>query len=187
MCPIWYQDYAIPVPALSGQNTWSLPFTAVYIDDITIFSPNRIEHIWHVKTVIDRLTRYNILIRADKSLFGQRKVRLLGFVVSGAGVEMDQDKVTVIKNWPKPRTHRQLLRFLGAANYYRQFVPHFSNLSHPLGAVRQQKGPVEWTGDMEKAFTTLKASIADSTLLTYPDDSKKYVVATDESEVGLGA
>eukprot|EP00171_Calliarthron_tuberculosum_P008611 IDg8611t1 len=76
-----------------------IPFVAVYVDDIVVFSKTRAEHIQH------------------------GKVRLLGFVVSGKGIEMDSSKSTVIANWEKPRTVQQLLRFLGAANYYRQFVP----------------------------------------------------------------
>ncbi len=49
-----------------------LPFVAVYVDDITIFSESRSEHILHVAEVIRRLNKWNIPIRADKSRFGQK-------------------------------------------------------------------------------------------------------------------
>ncbi len=120
-------------------------FVAVYLDDITIFSCNREEHVEHVRMVIERVTMWNVPIRAEKSRFGQKKVKLLGFIISGRGVEMDPNKVEARKSWTRPKTVRHLLRFLGAANWYRQFIRNFSSISHSLDAVRKQKGIITWT------------------------------------------
>ncbi len=164
-----------------------IPFVAVYVDDIVVFSKNKAEHIVHVKAVIDRLTEFNLLIRVDKSRFGQTKVRLLGFVVSGKGIEMDPSKATAISSWVKPKTVQQLLRFLGAANYYRQFVPNFSTISHPLDEVRKRKGVIKWTQEMENAFEDLRQHIAKKVVLSYPSDTKMFILGTDASDFGLGA
>lgn len=159
----------------------------VYVDDIIVFSADKSQHSVHVTIVLDRLTKWNLPVRADKSRFGQKKVRLLGFVVSGEGVRMDPKKVESIRSWQKPRTVKQLQRFLGAANFYRQFIPNFSTISHPLDAVRSGKGSLKWTDEMEESFKKLKELMSAHTMLAYPNDSKDFIIGTDASDYGLGA
>lgn len=164
-----------------------LPFVAVYVDDIVIFSENRDAHITHVICVMERLNKWNIPIRKDKSRFGQKMIYLLGYQISGDGVQMDSRKVSPIRNWKKPETAKQLQRFLGMANYYRQFVRNFSTITAPLDRVRKATGRLEWTDEMKDSFQTIKDVICQRTLLTHPDDRKQYVVGTDASATGVGA
>ena len=63
-----------------------LDYVAVYVDDIVIFSMSFEEHIDHVKEVIDRLTKSNLIINKEKSHFLCTQVVLLGFVVQTARV-----------------------------------------------------------------------------------------------------
>ncbi len=94
-----------------------MPFVAVYIDEVVIFSNSQHEHVEHIKAVIELLTRYKLLIRADKSRLGQKTVRLLGFIVSGKGIEMDPAKMEAVENWDRQHTLKQVESFLAAANY----------------------------------------------------------------------
>eukprot|EP00171_Calliarthron_tuberculosum_P006806 IDg6806t1 len=81
-----------------------VPFVAVYVDDIVIFSRSRAEHVEHVRFVIELLTKFSLLIRVDKSRFGQSAVRLLGFIITGKGIQKDPTKVSAISNWERPDT-----------------------------------------------------------------------------------
>lgn len=162
-------------------------FAICYIDDIVVFSNNREQYIEHAKAVIDRLTEYSLPVRVDKSRFAQKMIRLLGFVISGAGVQMDASKVESILAWPKPKTVKQLLRFLGAANFYRQFMKDFSSISAPLDAVRKHKGELRWTERMEAAFEKWRQGIASGVILAHPDSPREYIIGTDASDFGLGA
>ena len=164
-----------------------LPFVVVYIDDITIVSKNREEHVEHVKFVINELTRWNIPIREDKSRFGQKEIKLLGHIISGTGIRKDPRKVEVVKNWKKPKTSKQLCRFLGFANYYRQFISHFSTISSPLDEKRKTKGELKWDDQMDEAFKKLKDEIYNRIELLHPKPNCPYILCTDASDVGLGA
>lgn len=126
-------------------------------------------------------------INVDKSRFGQIVVHLLGYVVSRQGIEMDNEKVQALLDWPQPTTVKQLTRFLGAANYYRQFVKNFSLTSHPLDVMRKKSGVITWTEELVKAFNFIKQSISEKVLLHYPDDTKPFKIWTDASSIGLGA
>jgi hypothetical protein len=43
--------------------------------------------------------------------------KLLGFVVSNKGIEVDADKVKAIQDMPAPKTEREVRGFLGRLNY----------------------------------------------------------------------
>lgn len=46
----------------------------------------------------------------------------MGHVISDQGVEMDQEKVTIVQEWSVPMTIKALRGFLGLTRYYRRFI-----------------------------------------------------------------
>ncbi len=60
-------------------------------------------------------------------------------------------------------------------------------ISQALDAVRKQKGTLRWNDSLNEQFEKLKDKMAKCTMLSHPDDSKKYVAGTDASTVGIGA
>jgi hypothetical protein len=51
----------------------------VYLDDVTIFSKNREDHISHLKKVFNRCRRYDISLNPKKSIFVVDEGKLMGF------------------------------------------------------------------------------------------------------------
>jgi hypothetical protein len=56
----------------------------------------------------------------------------MSYVVSSDGVSADPDKISVVKNWPVPKTVKELRLFIGFASYYRRFVKDFYKFADPL-------------------------------------------------------
>jgi SepF-like predicted cell division protein (DUF552 family) len=77
-----------------------------YLDDILIYSTDELEHEAHVKQVVDRLRAAGLQADIQKCEFSVTKTKYLGFIVSTEGIQVDQDKVKVIADWPQPRTVR---------------------------------------------------------------------------------
>jgi len=57
------------------------------------------------------------------------KVPFLGVVMGEGKVEMEEDKVEGVLKWPTPQCMRDVRKFLGLANYYRQFVKDFTRVA----------------------------------------------------------
>ena len=57
-----------------------------------------------------------------KFTFGVKSGKLLGFVVSQRGIEVDLDKVKVILEMPEPRSKKLVRGFLGRLNYITRFI-----------------------------------------------------------------
>jgi len=47
-------------------------------------------------------------------------------------VEMQKEKVKGVLSWLTPRNIKEIQKFLGLANYYRQFIRDFAKMAVPL-------------------------------------------------------
>ena len=54
-----------------------------------------------------------------------------GFILIDKVVEMEQDRISTILNWPESESVRGVQSFLEFANFYRRFVKELSRIAHP--------------------------------------------------------
>uniref|UniRef100_A0A6Q2Y968 Gypsy retrotransposon integrase-like protein 1 n=1 Tax=Esox lucius TaxID=8010 RepID=A0A6Q2Y968_ESOLU len=163
-------------------------FVIIYLDDILIYSGNLTEHVGHVRQVLQRLQQHKLYVKLEKSVFHVSKVAFLGSVLSPGCVQMDESKVSAVRQWPPPKTVKELQRFLGFANYYRRFIRNFSTIAAPLTALTSQKTrTLCWTDAAKSAFERLKDLFTSAPILHQPDSGLPFVVEVDASETGVGA
>ncbi len=163
-------------------------WVVVYIDDILIYSNSFDEHIHHVRSVLQRLTQYQLYAKAEKCEFHQTKTSFLGYVISQEGVAMDDNKVRAVVDWPQPHTVKELQRFLGFANFYRRFIKNFSSVAAPLTAMtRRNASLLTWSPEALQAFQELKIRFTSAPILHHPDPSLSFIVEVDASSTGIGA
>ena len=51
-------------------------------------------------------------------------------------IEMEEDKVKMVWEWPEPRNTKGVERFLGFTNYYHCFIKNFSTIAGPLNKLK---------------------------------------------------
>ena len=86
----------------------------------------------HVRQVLQILQEHKLQVKEKKSYFGQTSVPYLIFVVISEGIQPDPTHTQALKQWPLPSSTKELKIILGGINFYRKFIPSFSNLSQPL-------------------------------------------------------
>ena len=73
-------------------------FCTAYLDDIIIYSDNELEHTEHVRKVLQRLLKAGLYVDIQKSEFKVKKTKFLGFIIRTKGIEVDLEKVSIIKD-----------------------------------------------------------------------------------------
>ena len=119
-------------------------FVVVYFDDILIYSKILEEHVLHLKEVFIVLLSEKLYANLNKCTFCTDHVVFLGFVVSSKGVQVDEEKVKAIQEWPTPTNASQVRSFHGLAGFYRRFVKDFSTIAAPLTEVIKKHVGFKW-------------------------------------------
>ena len=114
------------------QTLEPVPQTSAYIDNIFTHSKQFQEHLKYLKTCFQQLRKNNLSLRLDKCEFAQEQVEQLGLVISASGISPSPSNVSKINEFPRPNNIKELKRFLGMSNYYREFIPRFSEVAGPL-------------------------------------------------------
>ena len=86
----------------------------------------------------------------------------------------------------RPKTGKAMESFLGFVNFLRDYVPNFALIAGSLEKLRKVKriGEKEWTDEVQGAWDKLKAVLKKAPVLSAPDYSLPFRVATDASQYG---
>ena len=79
---------------------------------------------------------------------------------------MDLAKVSALTSWDPPETRKQLLRFLGFANFYLRFIRGSSSIA---SALTSPKAPFRWSNEAQNSFETLKTRFTTTPILQIPE------------------
>ncbi|CAF1087531.1 unnamed protein product, partial [Brachionus calyciflorus] len=120
-----------------------------YIDDIFIFSKTFEEHLEHLESLLKKLKEANMKVKTVKCKIARKTTMFLGYKISEKGIEIDESRVKVIKEYPKPKTCKHVKQFLGLASYYRQFIPNFSDIVDPLNKLSRKNVRFKWDENYE--------------------------------------
>ncbi|RDX63519.1 hypothetical protein CR513_58044, partial [Mucuna pruriens] len=84
------------------------------------------------KELFERLRKYWLRLNPAKCTSGVKTRMLLGFIVNERGIELDLDKVKVIRNMSAPKTEKEVRGFLGRVNYIARFISQLTATYSPI-------------------------------------------------------
>lgn len=102
------------------------------MDDIIIMSHESSDHLTHLKKFFDHLRRYKLKLNPAKYAFGVPVGKLLGFIVSRRGIELDPSKIKAIQEFPSLKTKKEVMSFLGRPNYISRFIAQSNVVCEPI-------------------------------------------------------
>jgi hypothetical protein len=110
----------------------------VYLNDILIYSDTPEEHTKNVREVFRHLREQGLYCKLSKCEFSITTCEYLGYILSSDGLKMLSEKVKAIQDWPVPQKVKDIQSFLGFCNFYRHFIPSYSNITIPLTCLIQK-------------------------------------------------
>lgn len=187
-----YQFRCTPFGLQSSPIAWLYTINAVlrdftnrnvfwYMDDIIVHAQNESSNIQLVRKILKKLIEHNLKLKPEKCSFLQSNVKFLGYKISKNGLEIDGDKMKCIKNYPRPKTPQDVMRFCGFTNFYRKWVEDFAKVAKPLYNLCKKDNKFEWTVECEEAFEKLKLALITPPVLAFPRFDLDFVLCTDAS------
>jgi hypothetical protein len=97
-----YQKYVHTV--LEGQIGRNVE---AYIDDIVVKSKKHGDLLDDLKETFDNLRKFKMMLNSKKCIFGMSSDKLLGYMVSSRGIDVNPKKVEAIKKLQPPQTRKK--------------------------------------------------------------------------------
>ena len=162
-------------------------FIVLYFDDILIYNKNLNEHLDQLRNVLSVLRNEQLYANLKKCTFCMEKIVFLGYVITAQGIEMDEEKVKAIQDWPTTKSVSEERSFHGLASFYRRFVKDFSTIAAPLTEIVKKFVGFTWNDKQDKAFNLLKDKLCSTPILALPDFMRAFKVECDVLGTGIGA
>ena len=119
-------------------------FVVVYFDDILIYSKDLTEHLDHLCNILSVLCSEKLYTNLKKCSFCMEKIMFLGNVVTAQGIEMDEEKVKVIWDWPAPKSVSEVRSFHRLTSFNKLFMKDSSTITAPLNEVVKKSVRFKW-------------------------------------------
>ena len=159
---------------------------AVFIDDMIVATEMEEGHDEIVEEVLKRLEENDLFVKLEKCVWKVREVGFLGVIIEKDRVGMEKEKVQGVIEWLVLRSVKDVQKFLGLANYYRQFVKDFAMIEKPLYETTRKGKKWEWGEKQQRAFEELKRRFTTEPVLVTSDLDKEMRVEVDTSDFVTG-
>jgi hypothetical protein len=84
-----------------------------YIDDEVVKSKKHVDLLDDLKETFDNLRKYKIMLNPKKCVFGVSSGKLLGYMVSSRGIDMNPKKVEAIEQLQSSQTRKEIQKLAG--------------------------------------------------------------------------
>lgn len=95
-------------------------------------------------------------------------------------------KLEDVKDYPKPKTNKELRAILGLTGYYRRFVKNYGVINRPLIDILK-KNSFSWSEEAVTAFVNLKEALCTTHVLALPVFTQVFVVEAGVCKQGIEA
>ena len=167
-------------------------WTIVLFDNLLVLCHDYSDAFNKLNLILARCKEYNLFLKLSKSRFGIKSVEFFGYLCKNGTYCLTDERKDAVTSIPFPQPPQQLKkmqRFLGAANYFKPFIDHYSDKTAPLHDMTKNDfnwRPETWSRDYLNDFESFKQDILHSMTLYHPDYNLEWRVQVDASEIAVG-
>ena len=157
----------------------------VLVDDIAGFARGEEKIKRMLKTLFARCKKYNIKLNPAKFQFG-KQIHFGGLIMSKLGLKPDENRMSSVKNYPRPTTKKQVSRFLGMATSLASFTSTLLQDCKELRNLTKKDTTFKWENKHEQEWLRIKERLSDPALLHHYEPGTPIAVDVDTSVDGVG-
>jgi hypothetical protein len=135
-----------------------------------------------LKEAFNNLRKFKMMLNPKKCVFGMSSEKLLGYMVSSSGIDVNLKKVEVIEKLQSPKTRREIQKLAVLMAALSQFIYKLGEHGVSFYRLLHKADGFQWDDQVTTAFVELKQYLKSLTTLVPPkpdDILLLYVAATD--------
>jgi hypothetical protein len=155
--------------------------TEAYINNIIVKTHESHTFIEDLEETFANLRKVNIKLNPAKCTFGVPSGKLLGFLMSHRGIEVNPDKVKAIEEMRPLHNLKEMQRLAGCMAALGRFIARSGKKALPFFKLMKCTGKFEWTLEADKAFAELKRYLTSPPIMvapTFREPLLLYIAAT---------
>ncbi len=128
-----------------GELFYDLSTAESFMDAIIVLGYGTFQmHLDDVIEVLQRLKSVGMQVNPDKCMWFQTEVTYLGFIITRDGIKPQPEKIQGILNMVQPKLQKDVCRFVGMINFYRDLYPKRAETLAPLTNLCGHKWKFPW-------------------------------------------
>ena len=95
---------------------------SAYVDDVVVQSKKKEDHIQDLRETFANLRRHRLKLNPEKCVFGVRRGKLLGCMITERGIEANPEKIEAIRRMKPPTTKKGVQKLTGRLASLNRFI-----------------------------------------------------------------
>src|SRR6185295_15095906 len=129
---------------------------SAYVNDVVMRSKKREDHISDLRETFANLRKHGLKLNPEKCVFGVRRGKLLGCMITERGIEANPVKIEAINRMGPPSTKKEVQKLTGRLASLYIFISRSAEKSLPFFKVLKGTKNFQWETEQDKAFDDLK-------------------------------
>ena len=105
---------------------------SAYVDDVVVRSKKREDHIADLRETFANLRKHGLKLNPEKCVFGVRRGKLLGCMITERGIEANPVKIQAIRRMRPPSTKKDVQKLTGRLASLNRFISRSVEKSLPF-------------------------------------------------------
>jgi hypothetical protein len=158
-----------------------------YVDDIIVKSTKQENHITDLQETFANFWQAGLKLNPEKCVFGVKKGKFLGCLVSTKGIKANPSKIEAILRMEPPSTKKGAQRLTGRLASLNRFISRSVERNLTFFEIIKSAEVFQWGPAQQKAFEELKQYLIDLTTLTPPSPGAPLLLYVAASHSALSA
>ena len=122
---------------------------SAYVDDVVVRSKKE-DHIQDLRKTFANLRRHVLKLNPEKCVFGVRRGKLLGCMVTERGIEANPEKIEAIRRMKPPTTRKGVQKLTGRLASLNRFISKSAEKCLPFFKALKGSGNLEWAKSRQR-------------------------------------
>jgi hypothetical protein len=128
-----------------------------YVDDIIVKSTKQENHIIDLQETFANFRQAGLKLNPEKCVFGVKKGKFLGYLVSTKGIEANPSKIEAILRMEPPSTKKGAQQLAGRLASLNRFISRSAERNLPFFEILKSADVFQWAPAQQKSLRRAEA------------------------------